>query len=254
MLGLLLLAGSVLAALPPDRTAAVAAGLRGSVLAPFLSAHRSLERHAAVGRQLEELQAEHDSLARELARLRPVRRENRQLRRLLDLPYRVPEGVVAVELEPARIRVAGARSFAVAVGPDPDLQAPAGVFTPEGLVGVVRSITDRSGRGDFWTHPDFRVSVRTDSGEATGVVRSSQGDGPVGMVFEGAPYQTKIPPGTRLVTSGLGGIYPPDVPVGTVRETSGVESGWARSYSVRPAVRPGTVDMALVWRRPERTP
>jgi rod shape-determining protein MreC len=70
------------------------------------------------------------------------------------------------------------------------------------------------------------------------------------MILEGAPYQTDIPPGTVLYTSGLGGLYPPGIPVGTVRSVSAVESGWEKSYRVEPAVRPEQVDVALVWRRP----
>lgn len=241
--------GAVLAVLPPDRGDAVAARLRASVLAPFLRAHEAVRERARMASRLEDLRAERDSLARGLVRLREASLENRRLRDLLSLPGWSPDSVRTVEIRPARVRWGGARTFVLPVeGPD-RVTVPTGVFTDRGLVGVVRSVTGGTGVGDYWTHPDFRVSVRTEDGAATGIVRAVLVGGRLGMIFEGAPYQTEIPEGTGLVTSGLGGIYPPGVPVGTVREVSAVESGWARSYHVEPAVRPGSVDVALVWVR-----
>ena len=249
MLGLLLAAGAVLAALPPERGDAVAARLRGSVLAPFLRAHEAVRERARMARRLNALREERDSLARDLVRLRESAMENRRLRDLLSLQDWRPDSVLAAELRPARVRRGGARTFVLPLGERGPVPVPTGVFTARGLVGVVRSITGDTGVGDFWTHPDFRVSVRTEDGTATGIVRAVHVGGRPGMIFEGAPYQTEIPEGTGLVTSGLGGIYPPGVPVGTVREVSAVESGWARSYRVEPAVRPGAVDVAMVWLR-----
>ncbi len=249
MLVLLLAAGAVLAALPADRSGAVAARVRGTVLAPFLATHEAVREHARMDRRLGELRAERDSLARELVRLREARDENRRLRDQLELPDWRPDSVLAVEVRPARVRRGGARTFVVGLGDRGTVSTPAGVFTARGLVGVVRSVTGGAGSGEFWTHPDFRVSVRTEEGGATGIVRAVRTDGRPGMIFEGAPYQTEIPEGTLLVTSGLGGIHPPGVPVGTVQEVASVESGWARSYRVRPRVLPGAVDVALVWLR-----
>lgn len=240
--------------LPPERSAAVAAQLRDTVLAPFLHAHATVRQHARLGRRLREVRDDRDSLARELVRLREARSENRRLRGLLELPEWRPEALLAVEIHPAGVRGGGARTFLVDLEGRPVIPTPSGVFTARGIVGVLRTVTSGTGAGDFWSHPDFRVSVRTDSGDVTGIVRAVQDARRPAMVFEGAPYQTRVPEGTTLVTSGLGGIYPPGVPVGEVREVSAVESGWARSYRVEPTVRPGAVDVALVWHRPERQP
>lgn len=224
--------------------------LRDTVLAPFLHAHAAFREHARTRHRIRELRAERDSLARDLVRLRMARLENRRLRSLLELPAWRPDSVLAAELRPARVRRGGARTFVVGLGDRDPLVTPTGVFTARGLVGVVRSVADGTGVGDFWTHPDFRVSVRTEGGGATGIVRAVHTDGRPGMIFEGAPYQNEIPQGTLLITSGLGGIYPRGIPVGAVREVSAVESGWARSYRVEPIVRPGSVDVALVWIQP----
>ncbi|HKK07660.1 MAG TPA: rod shape-determining protein MreC, partial [Gemmatimonadota bacterium] len=158
--------------------------------------------------------------------------------------------LLVVQVEPGRVPGGEDQTFLVHVGTGNGIRPPVGVFTARGLVGVVRAATAHASRGQFWTHPDFRVSVRTASGEASGIVRSGEDGGQPAMILDGAPYQTDIPPGTVLYTSGLGGLYPAGIPVGTVRSVSAVESGWEKSYRVEPAVRPEQVDMAFVWRKP----
>jgi len=45
--------------------------------------------------------------------------------------------------------------------------------------------------------------------------------------------------GVVLVTSGLGGVYPRGLPIGTVIEESDAQEGWNRSYWLLPFVYPG---------------
>lgn len=251
VLGLLVLTGVLLAGLPPQQDAAATSRLRGTVLWPFLEAHRTWDRYLQLAGRVEELELERDSLARAVALARIARAENRQLRSLLSLPPEREGDVRAVDLQPGGAADGGRDAFAFWIDDDRGLSAPTAVFTEKGLLGVVRWTGAGRGRGDYWTHPDFRVSVRTASGEASGIVRPLRERNRPMMVLEGAPYQTEISPGTVLYTSGLGGIYPPGIPVGTVREVSGVESGWERSYRVEPAVRPEEADVALVWLPPE---
>lgn len=250
MLVLLLAAGGFLASLPPELAMATAARLRSTVLLPVLEAHETLRVRTRLRERLAAAEATRDSLARELVRARSQARQSRQLRALLELPERASPRLAVAELEPGRVRAGGARTFLLHVGPDVRVPAPTGVFTARGLVGAVRSVGGGAAAGDLWTHPDFRVSVRAEGVEASGIVRPDFETEQPGMILEGAPYQQDIPAGTVLYTTGLGGIYPAGMPVGTVRDVSGVESGWEKSYRVEPAVRPGEVDVALVWLGP----
>lgn len=250
VLVLLLAAGGFLAFLPSEHAMATAARLRSTVLLPALEAHEVMRERSRLRERLAALRAERDSLARDLVGARARARQSRQLRDLLELPDRASPRVAVAELEPGRVRTGGARTFLLHVDSGVRLPAPTGVFVAGGLVGVVRSTGGGAAAGDFWTHPDFRVSVRTEGGDATGIVRPTFDTGQPGMILEGAPFQQDIPAGTVVYTSGLGGIYPAGLPVGTVRSVSGVESGWEKSYRVQPAVRPGEVDVALVWLGP----
>jgi rod shape-determining protein MreC len=127
--------------------------------------------------------------------------------------------------------------------------APLGVATPAGLVGVVRTVRGRTGLGEYWTHPDFRVAVVTTDGQDSGIIRPFvTGGGEHLMLLEGIPFQTGLDEGTRLVTSGVGGIYPRGLAVGVVLSEHEAQFGWTHSFLVAPAVRPGTETLVVGWR------
>lgn len=244
---------AVLIALPESRQTALADLLRRSVLRPFVAAHEWAERRTDLRERIDRLQRENTRLEQRILHQEGTAGENRALRDLLSLGLRRQGDFIPADLAIGTPRLGRDGRFAVDVGRADGVEPPTGVVVARGVVGVVRSATGGRAYGDLWTHPDFRVSVRTDSGGASGIVRPVVlAGGGTAMLFEGAPYQRRVPEGTGLVTTGVGGIYPPGVPVGTVRSVSSVESGWARSYRVEPAVRPGAVRSVLVWRKPSR--
>lgn len=248
----LLAASAVLLALPPSQRAAVSDLARRSLLRPFVAAHQWADRQADLRARLRELERENRQLQQRLLQREGVVHENRELRDLLSLGLPRGSEFVSADLMIGTPRLSRAGRFLVDAGSADGVETPVGVVVARGVVGIVRTTERGRAYGDLWTHPDFRVSVRTESGDATGIVRPVTVEaGGTAMLFEGAPYQRKIPEGTLLVTTGAGGIFPPGVPVGRVRSASAVESGWARSYRVEPAVRPGTVHSVLVWRAPE---
>jgi len=246
----LVVVGSLVGLLSPAQRLVLTHGIRASVLAPVLRFQEAVRARTRLSARLAVLEQERDSIARELVKAREAESENARLAAILALGPRPGDSLVAVRLEPGRVPGGEDQTFMTRSGTADGLRAPAGVFTARGLVGVVRSSTEHASRGQYWTHPDFRVSVRTANGTASGIIRPGDDPDQPAMILEGAPYQTDIPAGTVLYTSGLGGLYPPGIPVGTVRSVSAVESGWEKSYRVEPAVRPEQVGVALVWRKP----
>jgi rod shape-determining protein MreC len=55
-----------------------------------------------------------------------------------------------------------------------------------------------------------------------------------------------VPLGTLVLSSGLGGVFPKGIPVGTVIGTVREEAGWERVYRLRPAANPGSAAHVLV--------
>lgn len=248
---LMLLVGSwMLGRTDISRQLQLIGAIRGSVLAPFLTVHGAMAGWRDLGDRADALQAERDSLSRRLLELSGVAEENARLRLLVGLRERYEQDFLVTEVVSGRPVIGESHTFLVRAGSREGVRAPVGAYTATGLVGVVRSAGERSAIGEFWTHPEFAVSVRTEGGEATGIVRAVPVDGGVAMRLHGAPYQIEITPGTRLVTAGVGGIHPPGIPVGTVRERTEVNGrGWEKSYLVEPAVRPEEAGVVLLWRR-----
>jgi rod shape-determining protein MreC len=106
-----------------------------------------------------------------------------------------------------------------------------------------------------WAHPEFRVSAYTIGGNASGLVAPSlsslAGDG--ALEFRGVPYRDSVPAGTLVLSSGLGGVYPKGIPVGTVTGVVREQAGWERVYRLFPAANPGAVAHVLVLISPPGT-
>ncbi|MCL7970897.1 MAG: rod shape-determining protein MreC [marine benthic group bacterium] len=224
--------------------------LRSSVLAPFLAADAAYDRRASLVERAAVMEVERADLYTRLEVAADLERENRDLRAQLALPERLPGSFVVGELVPGRPSVGDSHTFLLRGDSLAGLQAPTGISVPAGLVGVLRSISGRSGLGEFWTHPDFRVSVRSATGGATGIVRSFASEGDILMLVEGVPYQARMAEGATLETAGLGGVFPPGIRVGTVIAEEDSRSGWSHSYLVQPAVQPGAVRAVSAWKRP----
>jgi rod shape-determining protein MreC len=52
--------------------------------------------------------------------------------------------------------------------------------------------------------------------------------------------------GTLVLSSGLGGVYPKGIPVGTVTGVVREQAGWERVYRLLPAANPGAVAHVMV--------
>ena len=77
-------------------------------------------------------------------------------------------------------------------------------------------------------------------------------DGPRAWLLQlqGVAYRQLVPEGTAILTSGLGGVLPRGIPIGTVVGAAGEAEGWERTYLVRPAVHPAAVTHVMILTGP----
>ncbi len=237
--------------LPPEYQGQVRRGVRATALQPFIALQSGLFDQGIRRADVQALRAERDSLSAVVAAQASLAEENRRLRALLGLRERAGPSFVPAEV--IRIGTTGAEStFLLHVGSEHAVGVGSPVIVADGLLGVVWDVTASSSQGIDWTHPDFRASAMTSDGQAFGIVAPRRGRFREDdrLALTGTPFHSDILPGTRVVTSGRGGIFPRGILLGTVVEVEEAETGWSKSYVLRPAVRPEAATHVLVGRQP----
>jgi rod shape-determining protein MreC len=240
--------------LPVNLREAIASGLRRTVVAPLVSLQQQAERGRSAFLSREETTSRLDSVSLRNMQLARLEAENDRLRALLGLGRQLQWGFVSAE---------ALRSFAIGedhqrtltVGSNAGVEAKTPVVAPEGLVGMVLSVDPTQSIAILWTHRDFAASAMSADRSAYGIVyphlsesRTGEGIPPERYLLElrGVAFRSALKPGTAIVTSGLGGVYPAGIPIGIVLGELQTSEGWARTYLIRPAVRPPDVSNVIV--------
>ncbi len=215
----------------------LARDLRQTVLAPFLALQQQTELLSASLERYDAVVAQRDSAALAATFLPELRGENARLRSLLGLGTRLSSGYVPAEVlhqpEPT-----SALTFAVSAGKKQGVKPLSAVVSPEGLVGIVSSV-------------DAKSAMAAD-GSVYGIVAPHGTEGPRIWLLElqGVAYRQLVPTGTMILTSGLGGVLPRGIPIGTVVGLAGEAEGWERTYLIRPAVHPAAVTHVMILTGP----
>ncbi len=189
-----------------------------------------------------ELLAESHALRRDLARvsadllvLEQLREENAELRELIGARQLVALGSTAatirqVDLNPFshRVLINRGRRDGLVVG-----QA---VVDARGLVGQLDEVFLHSARVILLTDPDHALPVRI---RRTGLRTIAYGSGlDAELRLTDLPMNVDLERGDVVLTSGLGGVFPPGLPVGRVeRVERPVGEAFAAAY-LRPMGRP----------------
>jgi rod shape-determining protein MreC len=224
-----------------------AAAMRRSVVAPLLSLQYNAELTRRAWEARERTRAERDSVVLAAMTAPELERENARLRRMLGLGRRLRWGFVPAEALFSRspgeeytvVLSAGSRAGVRQFSP---------VVAAEGLVGMVRIVDPTKSIAIVWPHTDFRVSAQSADGSAFGIVGPHLGDEPDRYLLEmrGVPLRTSLTPGTLIVSSGLGGVYPRGIPIGVVQRELRTSEVWANTYLLRPAVLPADVSSVMI--------
>jgi rod shape-determining protein MreC len=117
------------------------------------------------------------------------------------------------------------------------------VVTQQGLVGRVDAAIAAAARVKLITDSTSVVNVRLQSAEIEAQLQGSlTGDVFLDMI----PLDTTIEPGDVVLTSGLGGNYPPNIFVGQVLSTQRRENALFQTASVQPIVDFSSINAVLV--------
>ncbi|WP_443025308.1 rod shape-determining protein MreC [Sphingomonas sp. RB3P16] len=172
-------------------------------------------------------------------RARTLNYDNRRLLALLHVREGITEPVVAARIVSSS--ASSTRRFGILnAGSWQGIASGQPVRGPEGLIGRVVETGPNTARVLLLTDPESVVPVRR-TRDGIPALATGRGDGLID-VKSVALTATDFGPGDVFVTTGVGGIYPPNVPVARVQRR-GRDAAIARSFA-----QPDTVDYALVQR------
>ncbi|HEY5713025.1 MAG TPA: rod shape-determining protein MreC [Allosphingosinicella sp.] len=221
-----------------DVTTPVSSGGR-SVTGLFSGAVDGISNYFRAGSQNAGLRRELDEARRELVRRQALEYENRRLLAMLGLARRVDDEVTIARIvgssfdSPRRMATLSAgTSSGVATGQP--------VRSPDGLIGRVMEVGRWASRVLLITDGGSDVPVRLVR-DGTPALAVGRGDGTIELrTLEVG--QNPFRRGDILVTSGVGGVYPPNVPVAVVSAIRG------DTAIALPTADPARVDFAIVER------
>jgi rod shape-determining protein MreC len=242
-LSLVVLLTLVILKLPSQTTARLKVGI-GSVFLPLFGLAGSTQRVAAetggtiiprreLLRQVGNLRQENQQLRIQAIQAEDTSRENTRLRQLLGWQSQAPW-----KLKLARVVLREPsnwwRTVQIDLGSRDGLRVNQPVLTAEGLVGRISSISLVRSQVLLLGDPECKVSARVENETRdSGIIGSS---GPLSSEFVEMGYlsgSANLKPGQLVKTSGNGGIYPPNIPIGTVVDSQPVEYGLATVARVK---------------------
>jgi rod shape-determining protein MreC len=183
-----------------------------AILAPFQMVVAQVDYFLHLKKENEKLRKSNFLLTLELYRLEEVRKQNEHLKELLEFSRRSSVYFIA-----SRVISGGlgekAHVFIIDKGSQDGLTPNLPVLVPEGLVGKTVEVDASQTLVQLYSHPEFRVSAKPRGKEDRAIV----GSGPNNeMYMFNIPLRNQLEPGDLIVSSGMGGIFPKGIPVGSI--------------------------------------
>lgn len=231
--------------LGPKSQARVAWFLQHTVLAPANLVVGWVDRGVAVYWENQRLRARVARLEMDVDRSRAERGENERLRGLLHLTQRHPYELVAANVVGRSLDRLGG-SLTLDKGDADGIEANRAIMTPDGLIGRIERTSRHAARVLTLLHRDCAVAARIDRSRVDGVVRWEYGDRPtLDLLYVSS--QEDVKPGDLVLTSGLGGIFPEGIRIGTVERVGLEPNGLTKEIVVEPAVDFRKIEEVLVY-------
>lgn len=203
----------------------------------------NLRQRGSLQIENERLRDENLQLHRQVQRLRELESQVRQLAEAVD--YTPPAGGEYRVADVVYVDHASWVRTLVLYAPKAQLEVNQAVLTSRGLVGRVVLVAEPYAKVQLITDRAASVGALIQRTRRQGVVRGT-GKGELELTY--LPRQSDVRTGDRVVTSGIDGIFPRGIPIGTV---ASVETGNDLFHRIHlaPAVDFGRLDHAYVLER-----
>ena len=183
------------------------------------------------------------SLESQIIELQQQLSEYQILSSLLDFARAYPEyqyvGATVIGRDPSPF----VKYIQINRGSDDGLRRGMPVVTQQGLVGRISKTTASAALVQLITDPSIEINIRLEPVGAEGILSGSI-TGDVSLDF--LHQEARVEPGVLVLTSGLGGSYPPNILIGQVTSVRSQDFDLFQSASVQPVVDFEQLDIVLV--------
>jgi rod shape-determining protein MreC len=168
--------------------------------------------------------------------------ENTRLRQMLSFDLQIPYSLVPAEVIGLNSGPL-IRSIMINAGTAKSIDVNMPVVIADGIVGKTVSLTNNTAVVQLLFDHNCKVSAVDQSTRAMGIVRWQGGKL---LEMGDVPVESQIVVGDTVVSSGLGGIFPPGLIVGTVVYTKNLEGTLFKHVMIRPTVDFGSLEEVFV--------
>jgi rod shape-determining protein MreC len=183
-----------------------------TVYFPFFHVKNTINDLASVHEENQKLRQALVDASIRVTLLEEAGRENIRLRSILG--FEPPSGYT---LLPAKVMAVTGNKLPVSAivnrGEMDGVRLNEPIINEEGLLGRVSSLTETHCTIQLLTDPTNRVAVRVAESREMGIAKFLPSQG---MIVDNIPSQGDVKQGDLILSSGLGGVYPPGLVVGTV--------------------------------------
>ena len=252
-LGIALLAAVLLSQSPIGVKAGVARIFMNTIFYPFESISGTY--HLLYDRRVENLKLKEELTAARLKieNLKEAGRENERLRKELEFTDKCDYYAVLAEvLGHGSARISG--SIVVGAGADKNIIEGLPVIDAFGVVGKVITVYKNTCVVQLISDPNLKISAIDGRSRAQGIVAAATGGI---LIIENVPSSEDILRGDPIVTSGLGGVFPKGLLIGSVSRIIVPQTGLFSKVELAPAARISTLEEVFILQsalglKPER--
>lgn len=230
-LGIFLFLSFCLMILPQKEKLFISGSILKYTYSPFFKFGQKMKQISHVYEENKKLQKDNVRLILENQRLKEEGLENERLRALLDFKSRVEYRVIPAEvvaLEPSR----KSNTILISAGQRDGVKKFLPVINMQGLVGKVIEVYPGNSLVELLLDPHCRVAALVKRSRVHGIVKQQKGKN---LGLENVPSGADVRYGDEVISSGLGGVFPPALRIGTVLKTEDRKSSIFKYVQVQPS-------------------
>jgi len=225
----------VLMLLSNSYQARVARHVEDFTLGPFRAADRWFKRLGELHAERQRIGEELAAARLELARTEELRLENERLRALLGFESRGALDLIGCEVVGEGAGRLGGATVVLNRGYNQGIREGMALAGKDGLAGKVVEVRPDRSQALLLIHPDCAVSVRVERSRVAGIAEWSPGSINT-LKLRNISYLADVQIGDKIISSGLGGVYPEGISVGTISSVKRDETGLLLDIDVKSAI------------------